>query len=76
VTSDPKNDVLAVAVKKLGATSSIRSRYIYVERDVETPHTIEVEDASEGQSYLALEGESLRLPHREKESTHVTARMR
>jgi Family of unknown function (DUF5335) len=60
VTSDPKNDVLAMAVRELSATSSIRSRYIYVEQDVETLHTIEVEDAS-GERHILLLKDPLRL---------------
>jgi hypothetical protein len=60
VTYDPKNDVLAVVVE--GIEHNIQHpQQIHVEQDVETLHSIEVEDAS-GEHHILLLKDPLRLP--------------
>lgn len=60
LTYDPKSDILAVAVE--GIEHNIQHpQQIYVEQDVETLHSIEVDDAS-GEHHILLLKDPLRLP--------------
>ena len=60
LTYDPKSDVLSVVVE--GIEHNIQHpQKIYVEQDVETLHSIEVEDTSRERHILLLK-DPLRLP--------------
>src|SRR6476469_35014 len=60
LTYDPKSDILVVAVE--GIEHNIQHpQQIYVEQDVETLHSIEVDDAS-GEHHILLLKDPLRLP--------------
>jgi hypothetical protein len=59
LTYDPKSDVLAVMVE--GIEHNIQHpQQIYVEQDVETLHSIDIEDAS-GEHHILLLKDPLRL---------------
>jgi hypothetical protein len=60
LTYDPKSDILAVAVE--GTEHNIQHpQQIHVEQNVETLHSIEVDDAS-GAHHILLLKDPLRLP--------------